>query len=68
LAFPLEQAGAKKVKKSNPAIPHGIFVPLSPTSTLFNILRNICQTSNALEGLDKIAIDIQSSFSHIVLD
>jgi hypothetical protein len=40
---------------------------LSPTRTLFNILWNICQTSNTSERLDKITIDIQSSFSDIVL-
>jgi hypothetical protein len=33
LAFPLEQAEAKRVKRSNPNILHGIFIPLSPTTT-----------------------------------
>jgi hypothetical protein len=67
LAFPLEQAEARMVKRSSPKILHGIFIPLPPTRTLFNILCDICQTSNTLEGLDKIKIDIQSSFSDIVL-
>jgi hypothetical protein len=66
LAFPLEQAEAKRVKRSNPDILHEVFIPLSPIKTLFNILWDICQTSNTLEGLDKITIDIQSSFSDIV--
>jgi hypothetical protein len=67
LAFSLEQAEAKRVKRSNPDILHGIFIPLSPTRTIFNILWNICQTSNTSERLGKITIDIQSSFSDIVL-
>jgi hypothetical protein len=67
-AFPLEQAEAQRVKRSNPKTLHGIFILLPPTRSLFNILCDICQTSNTLEGLDKITIDIQSSFSDIVLN
>ena len=55
-------------RRSKPNILHGSFMPLLPMTTLFNILWNICQTSNMLEGLDKITIDIQSSFSDIVVD